>query len=473
MSHKPIFIDTISLILQDKICFEEFSAIIQPSARLAIIGPNGSGKSTLLRILQGQVEPTQGRVTASANLAWGSVPQLILDAQELSGAQRFHACLSQELAKDPDVLCLDEPTNHLDVKNKKALLRMLERYEGTLLVVSHDTDLLEQVGFDQIWDVRSGTITVFSGTYREYLYKQHKEQEARVAERVRVQKERRKLERQVQQEQKRAASSKKANQDEKDQLLLGALREWGAQTAAKNHRVLLERREQLAAASANNFIAQPLKPDFTIGGKQAKSNKLLVEIQEGSCGYQTMFLKDINFQLAAASRVALVGDNGSGKSTFFKALLGDASVLTEGQWRMPPRSQVGHLDQQYGTLNSQKTVYETVRDVLPGADEQLIRKQLNNFLFKTQEEVHRPTALLSGGERVRLSLALIALQNPALLLLDEPTNNVDLETKEHILQVLQAYPGALVVISHDQSFLDKLELGATYEVAQGAVRSGG
>ena len=156
--------------------------------------------------------------------------------------------------------------------------------------------------------------------------------------------------------------------------------------------------------------------------------------------------------------MAITGDNGSGKSTLIKAILGDESVCKTGDWHGVKQEDIGYLDQHYGTLNPDQTVLETIANLVPHWPHAEIRRHLNAFLFRKNEEVNALVGTLSGGEKARLSLAQIAARTPKLLILDEITNNLDLETKGHVIQVLKSYPGAMIMISHEADFLEAIEV---------------
>ena len=177
MSHKPIIIENIALRLPERICFEHFSAQIQSGSRILVIGNNGTGKSTLIKMIQGVVDPSEGSISKLNSLIFGYVPQTITDYSNLSGGQRFNKALSAELSKQPEILCLDEPTNHLDLKNKRSLIRMLKSFRNTLIVVSHDPEIMA-LDFDQIWHIEHDQIDIFKGDYATYLQEHdHKKKE--------------------------------------------------------------------------------------------------------------------------------------------------------------------------------------------------------------------------------------------------------------------------------------------------------
>jgi len=466
MSHTSIILKDVSLIVGEKLCFENFSKQIISGKHVVIMGMNGAGKSTLLKIIQGSIEPTMGKVVISSDVTFGYVPQTITDYPELSGGQRFNKLLSKALSLQPDVLCLDEPTNHLDLNNKRSLVRMLQRYEGTLVVVSHDPELLK-LDFDEIWHLEHGAITIFNGNYEEYIREHALKINTIEHQREQLDKEKRKLFKLQQQENKRASSSKSAHKDEKDRVLLGAMKERGSQTVGKKQKHMSRSHEEIQQKLAAAYVHKKIEPKFNLNARCLSSNKVIVSISQGSCGYQNPVLDDVNLQLQAMDKIALIGDNGTGKSTFLKALLHDPHISITGEWLIPPKNTIGYLDQHYTTINSSLTVIQVIQDAAPGWTDLEVRKHLNDFLFCTQVEVFNKVSNLSGGERARLCLCYIAANPPSLLLLDEITNNIDIDTRAHVIEVLKAYPGAMILITHDIQFLAELGIDTVYEIKNG------
>ena len=178
-------------------------------------------------------------------------------------------------------------------------------------------------------------------------------------------------------------------------------------------------------------------------------------------------LQDIHLTLHCGEKLVLQGRNGSGKSTLLKAILGQSHIIKSGTWLVPHPQNIGYLDQHYCTLNPHYSVLETIVSQRPDWDHKTLRPHLNDFLFRKNEEVNAGVNQLSGGEKARLSLACIAAKKPHLLILDEVTNNLDLETKGHVNHVLKDYPGSIIVVSHDEGFLQDLGIESFYQIVNG------
>ncbi len=465
MPHRSITLQSIGFTLPHRVCFHNFSTQIQSGKRIAIIGKNGAGKTTLLKIIQGLIEPSEGHATVPSDIIFGFVPQIIESHSNKSGGQRFQQALTDALALDPNILCLDEPTNHLDQQNKQSLLRKLANFAETLIVVSHDPELL-RLSFDELWHIDDEVaITIFRGSYDEYLKMIKLEQHKRLAEIEQLSKEKIKTRSDIQREQKRASQSRKSHSDEPDRNLLRKYQETGSATAGKLKGRLSKRMEQINTKLASTRMSEQITPKFRLVSRTGASSKPIVAITDGMFGYDAPVVDDINMQLYTGERIALQGANGSGKSTFFKALLHDPHVMRSGEWMTPDTKDVGYLDQHYHSLSLTQNAFELIKKTVPTWSDNQIRDHLNAFLFRKNEEVFAPIEMLSGGEKCRLSLAQIGAQNPIFLLLDEITNNVDAQTREHIIAVLNAYRGTLIVISHDNEFLEQIVIADYYQIS--------
>jgi ATPase subunit of ABC transporter with duplicated ATPase domains len=480
-----IQINNLSLEFPHKTCFTNFSANIMPSDHIAIIGRNGSGKSSLLKMIQ----------SSFSNLKIGYVPQIIEDHSDLSGGQRFNSSLTKALGQDPDILLLDEPTNHLDLKNRKSLMRSLKFFPGILIIVSHDVELLRN-SIDKFWHIDNGKITIFSGNYDDYIHEIQSKRASIEAELSILERNKKDMHQSLMQEQQRAAKSKQKGQKSIDQ------RKWptvvskskalqAEETSGRKKAAIGHKKQGLIDQLADLRLPEVIMPKFSLSAADIGDRSVL-SIQDASIGYSTniipgklhssadrgsqeyfsqdsrssalsetssgmksFILQNINLELGSKNRIAIKGNNGSGKTTLIKAVLNDASINKTGNWYVT--KDIGYLDQHYSTLDPNLTVLETI-DI---ADK---RRHLNDFLFRKTEEVNAKVSTLSGGEKARLSLAQIAAKTPKLLILDEITNNLDLETRQHVIEVLKNYPGAMIVISHDEDFLKEIGIEDFYYV---------
>lgn len=457
MHNKPLILNNLSLSFPHKTCFEDFSATIQGQNLIAIIGRNGAGKTSLLNMLKEEA--------ANQNIEVGYVPQ-IPDTENLSGAQKFHKALSAAISNVPDILALDEPTNHLDVENKKNLLYMLDSFMGSVIVISHDKELLRKA--DIIWHINDGKVKIFHGNYDDYIFERDIELGKIDSELERLNKEKRQNHQALMKEQKRASNSKAMGKKSIDN------RKWptitskckanqAAITAGKKKSAINSKRDDIQEKLSNIYITEEIKPKFYIEAGRL-SDKNLINISGGSIGYDNMILSNINICLGGREKLAIKGKNASGKSTLLKAIMSDNSVKKEGEWHLPLPDDIGYLDQHYKIIESAENPFELIKSGKPEWSNQEIRSHLNDFLFRKNEEVNNSINNLSGGERARLSLALIATSPPRLLILDEITNNLDLETKDHIAQILKEYPGAVIIVSHDEDFLDEIGI-ITYDIS--------
>ena len=469
MIHKPIQIKNLQLSFPHKTCFDDFTVQIPYGSRIAIIGRNGCGKTTLLKILNGMVEPTSGQVLRAPDVTIGFVPQVIEEFDSLSGGQRLNAAVTQALSCDPNVLLLDEPTNHLDRHNRKSLMRMLQSYSGTLFVVSHDTELLRHC-IDTLWHIDNGKIHVFSGNYDDYIREIRLKRASIEGELELLSRQKKDVHHKLMQEQQRAAKSKakgeKKVENRKWLKMVGDLKGMKAEKSqGKKLKNIDKTKNDLSNKLADLRLPEIIMPKFSLSSASI-GDRTIVSISDGSIGYeeQEPLLQKISLSIGSRDRIAIQGDNASGKSTLIKAILDDASVIKSGNWHAPKLSDIGYLDQHYGTLSAENTVLETITDLVPTWSHIEVRRHLNDFLFRKNEEVNSLVAQLSGGEKARLSLAQIAAKTPKLLILDEITNNLDLETRGHVIEVLKNYPGAMIVISHDADFLEEIGINEVADV---------
>lgn len=474
MMHRPIHFKNVSLSFPHKVCFEDFSSSISYGNRIAIIGCIGCGKSTLLQMILGIVEPTDGELKVPEDIVTGYVPQVIEEFESLSGGEALNASLSQALSNDPNLLVLDEPSNHLDLKNRKSLIRMLQVFPGTLIFASHDVELLQNC-VENFWHIDNGRIHQFSGSYDDYIREISIKRTSIKLELTRLKRDKKEIHQTLMNEQKRAKNSqlrgKKSIRERKWPTIVSDEKARRAiETSGKISKAIQDKKEVLINKLSELKLPNTIRPKFSINASEL-GKKTLLSVSNGSIGYKDNLplLSNLCFLMKPGDRLAIIGNNGSGKSTLVKAILGDANIIKTGFWQTPKIDDIGYLDQYYKTLSSDKTVFENIRELVPIWSYINLRRHLNDFLFSKNEEVEILVSKLSGGEKARLSLAQIAAKTPKILILDEVTNNIDLQTREHVIQVVKNYPGALIVISHDEDFLKEIELKEIYQINNGTM----
>ena len=466
--HNPIHISELNLNFTQKQCFNNFSYTLYPGEKIGLIGDNGSGKSSLLNLLANLPSLPHTDIHSDETLVCGYVPQVIEEFSDLSGGQRFNQALSEALANYPNLLLLDEPTNHLDAANRKSLMRQLKNHPATQIIVTHDPELLNNC-VDTLWHIHDGIISVFNGSYANYREQLNQTKHKLLSDISQLKQAQKQQHQALMQEQQRAKSSRE--QGEKAILQ----RKWptitsacnvlrGNTTAGKKSANLKKRKNELSAELNQLWQAEEINYSFNFMAQTFEQS--IVTINQGSCGYvdQPNILQQINFNLYGNTKIALIGANGSGKSTLLKAIMQDLQVVRHGEWIVPQLTQIAYLDQHYSNLPKKQTILEYMANLAPALSHAELRNFLNQFLFRKNEEINKLIQFLSGGEKSRLSLAAIALQQPKLLILDEVSNNIDLTTREHLIKILKNYPGAMLIISHDATFLTEIGVEETFNV---------
>ena len=464
-----ININSISLSFPHKTCFEDFSALIYHGSHIGIIGSNGSGKSTLLKFLNQEIIPETGQVEYlyPTNIAY--IPQIIEVLDDLSGGEKFMKNFFDALSSYPDILLLDEPTNHLDIENRKILLQQLEKYHGTVIFVSHDMHLLNNFA-EIIWHIDNENIHIFSGNYNDYMREislKRTSIESKLSILSRKKKEQHNL---LMKEQLRAKKSKNYGEKKRKEgswppIIANAKKVQAQVTTASKKKEIIDRKDDLLQQIDDLRLPEILRPKFHLQSADIQ-DKLIVQISGSKISYgNNIILNDLYLSLYGSEKLALIGKNGSGKTTIVKALMRNPSINIEGNLYAPDIAKIGYLDQHYRNIDYNLTVIENLEIIVPNWDMSEKRKHLNNFLFRKNEEVNANVENLSGGERARLSLSLIASKVPDLLILDEITNNLDLSTLTHVIDILKGYPGALIIISHDKEFLNQIEIDRYYNLS--------
>ncbi|MDR0340126.1 MAG: ATP-binding cassette domain-containing protein [Puniceicoccales bacterium] len=466
MSRQVVSIQNLTIAFPHKVCLENFCQSVQFGDRIALMGPNGSGKSSLLRSLAGECAVAGGVIRVAEDIVLAAVPQILGAGDGLSGGERFNRALTAALSRGPNLLLLDEPTNHLDVNNRRSLMNLLDRFRGTIIFASHDEELLERCG-EIFWHLENGVAHVFCGSYGNYRRSLEEKRHALEQEIARLGKKRNELVKKLQAEQIRAKRSRavgRRNQAKAkvDKMTAFALSQRAERSGGKNLRALADERRELAEKLSKIQLPQVIVPTFHLSGNRGENGPVLT-ILDGAVAYgEKKVLEGIRLTLFAGERMAIAGKNGGGKTTLLRAIAGDPSVSCRGRWDIP--ASIGYLDQDYGTIALEKSPLENLRAIVPHWSVRELRRHLQCFLFRKDGEVSLPANRLSGGERARLALAIVAARVPRLLILDEVTNNVDNVTRRHIAEVIKEFPAAILAVSHDEKFLSAAGIGQFFEL---------
>lgn len=493
----------------EEVILKDATFHINDQDRVAIVGINGAGKTTLLRIIVGELTADNGEVICSKDTTIGYLPQqqgyhsdqtiyeellsvksdvIQMDTEiraleeemayvqgdelekllskyhrlqtafedgdgytyksqvlgvinglgfggdamhqcinHLSGGQKTRVALGKLLLSEPDLLIMDEPTNHLDLESIRWLENYLTSYKGSVLIVSHDRYFLDRIA-TQIVEIDHGTVTTFSGNYSSYAEKKAALRETQIRQYYNQQQE-----------------------IKHQEAVIEKLKSFNREKSIKR----AESREKML-----NKIERIEKPmefeksmSFTLTPSCVSGNDVLsVEHFTKSFGENELFC-DISFEVKRGEKIAILGQNGTGKTTLLKMIQGmepvDAGTATTGA-----NVEIGYYDQEHNVLHEEKTIFEEIQDDYPDLTNTAIRNVLAAFLF-TGEDVFKRIALLSGGEKGRVSLAKLMLSQANFLLLDEPTNHLDIMSKEILETALNNYTGTVLYVSHDRYFINK------------------
>lgn len=494
--------------------FNQIKGDIAEGQRIGLVGRNGEGKTTLLNVLAGELQPTEGAVTWKKGCRIGllkqspdepeewTVAELLktafsglvqiqekLEAMEtqmasaapeamerlltrygtmqedfiqrggyeiearidqvlnglkikalkfeewghLSGGERTKVGLAKLLLQEPDLLLLDEPTNHLDLEAIEWLGAFISHYKGTIVLVSHDRYFLDEA-VTHIWELDQGDLIQYKGNYSAYV----KEREARLL-----------IEFQQYQDQQKKIKKMKDT--------VKRLKEWANRANPPNAGMHRQAKSIEKAIARIELLDRPVlaKKQMALGFQMdERSGKDVVRVEEvwKEFGDRTLF-QDVNMHIRFGERVAIVGSNGTGKSTLLNMILGKGEP-DAGEVKLGSGVSIGYLSQHTLEMDNNRTVIEEFRDAI-SVSEYDARPMLAKFLF-FGNMVFQPVRQLSGGERMRLRLAQLMHMNHNLLILDEPTNHLDLEAKEVMEEALSEFPGTIISVSHDRYFLDKI-----------------
>ena len=491
-----------------EVLFDNISLQVDERDRIALVGKNGAGKSTLLKILVGEEEPTSGEINKKRDLSLSYLAQdsrfessntiydemlhvfedlrktektlrqmelemgektgadleklmqdydrlseefrqaggftyeadirAILNGfkfdesmwqmkiEELSGGQNTRLALAKMLLEKPNLLVLDEPTNHLDIETIAWLENYLVNYSGALLIVSHDRYFLDKVATITL-DLTKHSLDRYVGNYSSFVEQKEQKLLTEAKNYEKQQKEIAALEDFVNRNLVRASTTKRA----------------------QSRRKQLEKMERLDKPEAGSKSAH-----MTFHSDKTSGNVVLT-VEEAAVGYDDQILSEpINLDIRKMNAVAIVGPNGIGKSTLIKSIVGQIPFI-KGEARFGANVEVGYYDQTQSNLTPHNSVLDELWNDFKLTPEVEIRNRLGAFLF-SGDDVKKTVGMLSGGERARLLLAKLSMENNNFLILDEPTNHLDIDSKEVLENALIDFDGTLLFVSHDRYFINRV-----------------
>ena len=491
-----------------EVLFDNISLQVDERDRIALVGKNGAGKSTLLKILVGEEEPTSGEINKKRDLSLSYLaqdsrfessntiydemlhvfddlrktektlrqmelemgektgadleklmqdydrlseefrqaggftyeadirailngfkfdePMWQMKIEELSGGQNTRLALAKMLLEKPNLLVLDEPTNHLDIETIAWLENYLVNYSGALLIVSHDRYFLDKVATITL-DLTKHSLDRYVGHYSSFVEQKEQKLLTEAKNYEKQQKEIAALEDFVNRNLVRASTTKRA----------------------QSRRKQLEKMERLDKPEAGTKSAH-----MTFHSDKASGNVVLT-VEEAAVGYDDQILSEpINLDIRKMNAVAIVGPNGIGKSTLIKSIVGQIPFI-KGEARFGANVEVGYYDQTQSKLTPHNSVLDELWNDFKLTPEVEIRNRLGAFLF-SGDDVKKTVGMLSGGERARLLLAKLSMENNNFLILDEPTNHLDINSKEVLENALIDFDGTLLFVSHDRYFINRV-----------------
>ena len=491
-----------------EVLFDNISLQVDERDRIALVGKNGAGKSTLLKILVGEEEPTSGEINKKRDLSLSYLAQdsrfessntiydemlhvfddlrktektlrqmelamgektgadleklmqdydrlseefrqaggftyeadirAILNGfkfdesmwqmkiEELSGGQNTRLALAKMLLEKPNLLVLDEPTNHLDIETIAWLENYLVNYSGALLIVSHDRYFLDKVATITL-DLTKHSLDRYVGNYSSFVEQKEQKLLTEAKNYEKQQKEIAALEDFVNRNLVRASTTKRA----------------------QSRRKQLEKMERLDKPEAG------IKSAHMTFHSDKTSGNVVLTVEEAAVGYDDQILSDpINLDIRKMNAVAIVGPNGIGKSTLIKSIVGQIPFI-KGEARFGANVEVGYYDQTQSKLTPHNSVLDELWNDFKLTPEVEIRNRLGVFLF-SGDDVKKTVGMLSGGERARLLLAKLSMENNNFLILDEPTNHLDIDSKEVLENALIDFDGTLLFVSHDRYFINRV-----------------
>ena len=441
--------------------FSNISAVFHDNQIVAIIGDNGCGKTTLLNLIAGNLEPTAGTITRGARVYL--MPQMSAYDSK-SGGEHQQKILATAFASGADILLLDEPTNNLDGAAKEKLFNDIFSFNGGIVIISHDRELLNKV--NTIFELKKDSLKLYSGNYDFYLSQKQAEQENIYSRYVNTKKEISRLTDTINiaqntRQHHEAKQKKEITNARRSRIDANALNGKSQETEAKKRAIIqkkLDVQMDLQAELSTQLRDDKIK--IPLPRKPFLKNELL-RTENMSFGYDSLIFNGFNFSMRGGERVRLMGKNGCGKTTLLKLILGRLRPQS-GEIKLFGRA--SYLDQNLSLLDSNQTIVDNIMNLTDLNLNQSFAIAAN-FGFKN-EQARKKVGVLSGGELLKATLCVVlgSDNQPDLLILDEPTNNLDLKSIAILEDALNQYRGAILLVSHDEMFVRNIKIDQEIEI---------
>lgn len=421
---------------------------IHAQDRIGLVGNNGSGKTTLLEVLAGKKAPDNGLVTAHTSIA--HIPQLKRTDTIKSGGEVTQEYINDAFSKNAGLIFADEPTTNLDTAHIEKLETQLKKRKGAMVVISHDRAFLDAL-CNKIWELDGGTITEYKGNYSDYARQKEQEVEQKRQAHAQYEKKKKQLEEALEiKEQKAQRATKKPKHTSNSEARITGAKPYFANKQKKLRKTAKAIETRLDKLEKVDKVKEMAPIKMQLPNEDRIRNRIILRVEELSAkaGKRTLW-KDVSFTISGGDKVAIIGPNGSGKTTLIKKLVKEAPGVTHS-----PAIKIGYFSQNLDILDKEKSILENVSET-SSQEETIIRTVLARLRF-FRDDVYKKVDILSGGERVKVALAKLLLNDINTLVLDEPTNYLDIEAVEALENLLSDYEGTIIVVSHDRRFIEHL-----------------
>lgn len=433
--------------IKEKTLFSIDHVSVDKNARIGLVGKNGSGKTTLLKILEGELEPDQGKIERHTSISL--LPQLKESDGYKSGGEVTQDYIVKYMKKSSGLLIADEPTTNLDTIHVEWIEKELSNFQGAMILVSHDRSFLDKL-CDTIWELDNEQLNVYTGNYSSYKKQKDEALERQQQEYENYRHKKAQLERAITKKKEKAERATKTPENKigtPEETLKGA-RPYFAKKQKKLQKTskAIETRLENLEKVDKVFEEPPLK--MTLPEKDAINNKIILRFTDvqGSVPGKKLWDKT-SFNIKSGDKVGIIGPNGAGKTTLLKKIMNQENGV-----QLHPAIKIGYFKQDLSTLDLASSILDNVKKTSI-QEETVLRTVLARLHFR-RDEVYKSVDILSGGEHVKVALAKLLTSDINTLILDEPTNFLDIDAMEALENLVQSYEGTVIFVSHDRRFVE-------------------